>query len=569
MNALKFDPLEDGKSSIELIEFFGGDLSVVNDARVSFDRQSDQWNDKDERLLKYLIKHEHHCYDDQTEILIQRDNEIQFAPFSKLIDSDLVAAYNIATNSYSFEKPKSLYSSDFNGELHYFNHKSFDLMVTENHNMLISKKNHKKDYELRRAGLPRIDVWDDYALVPARNCAGAYRMKTSAFNKDGHLVNLFNQENDQYTLGCLVGFFLGDGHSGGTFANGITFHLKKKRKLDFIKSIATSLNLKFAEKSSFIIYAPNIREIFAQFYDEDSKKILPSSYLQANLEFRQGLIEGLINSDGSIKRSTWCYTTNSKKLADSIQILGSTIGLTFSLNINDKSIYILNCNSRSDAPRFDTTQKGTASLTKQPYIGKIYCATVSTGVLVVRRNNKIALSGNSPLRGTVFKLRWKAPLFVCRQVWKHLVACSHAEEQIQHNEVSFRYVEVKNEFYVPDIFRKQSSSNKQCSDGYLLPADNYEALLTYENTCHNSYRSYQDLIDLGVAREQARAMLVPSIYTSWINTISLQALLHMVTLRQGHGAQTEAQKYAEALSRILEAKTPFTYKYWKEFKIAK
>lgn len=175
----------------------------------------------------------------------------------------------------------------------------------------------------------------------------------------------------------------------------------------------------------------------------------------------------------------------------------------------------------------------------------------------------------SPLRGTVFKLRWKAPLSVCRQVWKHLIACSHAEEQIQHNEASFRYIEVKEEFYVPNRFRKQSTSNKQCSEGYLSDAENYEALLTYENTCHNSYRSYQDLIKLGVAREMARNMLVPAIYTSWINTISLQALLNMVTLRQGKGAQDEAQAYAASLSTILEAKVPYTYKYWKEFKLDK
>ena len=171
----------------------------------------------------------------------------------------------------------------------------------------------------------------------------------------------------------------------------------------------------------------------------------------------------------------------------------------------------------------------------------------------------------SPLRGTVFKIRWKAPLSVCRQIWKHIIASSHAEEQLQHNEASFRYIEVKNEFYIPDSFRKQSASNKQCSDGYLEHSENYEAAPTYENACENSYKSYERLIELGVAREMARNMLVPAIYTSWINTISLQALLNMVTLRQGKGAQNEAQAYADALATILEAKVPHTFKYWKEF----
>lgn len=87
----------------------------------------------------------------------------------------------------------------------------------------------------------------------------------------------------------------------------------------------------------------------------------------------------------------------------------------------------------------------------------------------------------SPFRGTVFKLRWKAPLFICRQVWKHIVASSHAEEQIQHNEASFRYIEVEDEFYYPNKYRAQSASNKQCSDGFLNDDDQYQAKLLYEN----------------------------------------------------------------------------------------
>lgn len=227
--------------------------------------------------------------------------------------------------------------------------------------------------------------------------------------------------------------------------------------------------------------------------------------------------------------------------------------------------------------KFDPLQDGKSSLELIGFIGGdldvVNDARVSFARYSQEWNDKderllkylIRENHFSPLRGTVFKIRWKAPLSIARQVWKHIIASSHADEQIQNNERSFRYIEVKNEFYIPHRFRKQSTSNKQCSAGYLEDADNYEALLTYENTCHNSYKSYQDLIELGVAREMARNMLVPAIYTSWINTISLQALLNMVTLRQGKGAQTEAQAYADALATILEAKVPNTFKYWKEF----
>jgi thymidylate synthase (FAD) len=53
------DPLGDGKSRIELIDSMGNDLSIVNDARASFAKTSEKLDDRDIKLISYLIKHEH------------------------------------------------------------------------------------------------------------------------------------------------------------------------------------------------------------------------------------------------------------------------------------------------------------------------------------------------------------------------------------------------------------------------------------------------------------------------------------------------------------------------------
>lgn len=47
------------KGHIELLEVFGDDLTVVNAARVSFAKESEQLSDNDEKLIKYLAKHNH------------------------------------------------------------------------------------------------------------------------------------------------------------------------------------------------------------------------------------------------------------------------------------------------------------------------------------------------------------------------------------------------------------------------------------------------------------------------------------------------------------------------------
>ena len=51
----KIYPLGDGKGYVELLEVMGSDLEIVNDARVSYDKSSDGWTDKDAKLLNFLI----------------------------------------------------------------------------------------------------------------------------------------------------------------------------------------------------------------------------------------------------------------------------------------------------------------------------------------------------------------------------------------------------------------------------------------------------------------------------------------------------------------------------------
>jgi thymidylate synthase (FAD) len=55
-----------GEMNVELVDHMGTDLTVVNAARVSFNKQSKKFNDKNEKLIQYLAQHNHwtpfgHC----------------------------------------------------------------------------------------------------------------------------------------------------------------------------------------------------------------------------------------------------------------------------------------------------------------------------------------------------------------------------------------------------------------------------------------------------------------------------------------------------------------------------
>ncbi len=133
--------------------------------------------------------------------------------------------------------------------------------------------------------------------------------------------------------------------------------------------------------------------------------------------------------------------------------------------------------------------------------------------------------------------------------------------------MSLRYVDIADqaEFYIPETFRLQSKNNRQATQGSLEEDLNNKARLIFSKQCEDSYKAYKELLDLGVGREQARGVLVPAIYTSWVSTCSLQALLHFIDLRKGEGAQQEIVKYAEAIEQLIKPIVPVTMEAWNKF----
>ena len=137
-----------------------------------------------------------------------------------------------------------------------------------------------------------------------------------------------------------------------------------------------------------------------------------------------------------------------------------------------------------------------------------------------------------------------------------------------YNEVSARYTEVKDEFYMPENFRIQDTKNKQGS----LETENLDdkKLLTlYAKSIEESYRVYQELLKEGVAREMARMVLPVSQYTQFYWTINARSLLNFIKLRTNSHAQFEIREYAGAISKIFAAKMPWTWEYFNKIYASK
>lgn len=171
----------------------------------------------------------------------------------------------------------------------------------------------------------------------------------------------------------------------------------------------------------------------------------------------------------------------------------------------------------------------------------------------------------SPFEMVELKFHIKAPIFVTRQWLRHRTASV--------NEISARYSVMKDEFHNIDFIRKQSESNKQCSDpnDKSLEDDNEAVNLMndFNNTTDKSYEIYTKLIEKGVSREVARMHLPVSLMTEFFWKIDLHNLYHFLNLRMDPHAQEEIRDFANAIYDMVKEICPVSSQAFMEYNVNK
>ena len=169
----------------------------------------------------------------------------------------------------------------------------------------------------------------------------------------------------------------------------------------------------------------------------------------------------------------------------------------------------------------------------------------------------------SPFRHLIVQFHIKAPEFVMRQWYKHVVGIettsSYPTKDHAWNEISGRYVPVE-EYYIPSIWRQQSEDNKQASAGEIDAQE--KASEKYHSGLQIINHYYNSLLNLGVAKEQARVLLPLAAYTEVYWTASFQAIMNFIELRDEPTAQWEIRQYAQTLKRIMFDIYPRTVNIW-------
>jgi len=169
----------------------------------------------------------------------------------------------------------------------------------------------------------------------------------------------------------------------------------------------------------------------------------------------------------------------------------------------------------------------------------------------------------SPFRHLIVQFHVKAPEFVMRQWYKHVVGIETSSSSFTKdhawNEISGRYVPVS-DFYEPSNWRRQSKDNRQASEGSI--DDQESAKNVFHSTMNTLLDSYNKLLELGVAKEEARIMLPLNQFTEVYWTASFQAIMNFLELRDEPNAQWEIRQYAIAMKEMMYDIYPETTKIW-------
>lgn len=160
----------------------------------------------------------------------------------------------------------------------------------------------------------------------------------------------------------------------------------------------------------------------------------------------------------------------------------------------------------------------------------------------------------SPFEHCQLTVLIECPLYIRSQIHRH--------RTFAYNEISRRYTQENLEFYVPpaDDIRAQSLSNRQASSGPIDEQQTRYALDAIKHAHTYSLEFYNQLIRLGVCREQARGVLPQNLMTKFYMTGNLRNFAHFIKLRSDKHAQKEVQYIAQQIKDIAIDKFPVAFR---------
>ena len=345
------------------------------------------------------------CYDENTEILTKDG----WKSFQDLGKSDIVATYNEGNKSVEYQKPMHIVNEPYRGEMIEFKGRAFDLMVTPNHRMYARRRRSDEDYRIYTAE----DIIKSYETC-ARKSDNAERMldgfclkvtpenpyigespekiyipKLPSEVQKGHGVELYWIDTEDFMK--LAGWYLAEGHAdlfGGRLGGRINIGQSPTANPDNYDEIVELFNRiglpPSLGKNQISVWCRNLAHfLLSEFgYGEGNKRI-PRWIFNLDGRLLTILRDTMMKGDGAKVGTS--YASISPQLRDDFQELCVLTGWRSILS-GGKIVYT---GTKQTTPEIRHTPK------RHSYSGRIGCVTVPNGLVIVRRNGYVCISGNS------------------------------------------------------------------------------------------------------------------------------------------------------------------------------
>lgn len=321
-----------------------------------------------------------HCFDDKTEIMCRTENGPKFLSFSEAKGKNYeVAAYSREHDKIFWERPISWIDELYHGDMIELDEQQISFSVTPNHRLYVKNRTQ--------------NGWNKDSIIYAKDWFN--NQVNVRFKKSAYCIQYSDTWLSEDEM-KLLGFFIGDGAISG---NQAIFHLKKQRKIDYLCGLLDKINAEWYcvnySDGTVNVKTKHIVETLKLCYNKDKEKRIPYSLTQVMPKYISALFDGLKNSDGNLVNGSWEYNTTSSELANQIQAIAALNGMVFNIRSyisNDRVMFkFRQCISQPEP----LIRKDRHKAKLVNYHGKIYCCTVSTGLIMVRRNGIVHISGNS------------------------------------------------------------------------------------------------------------------------------------------------------------------------------
>jgi calcineurin-like phosphoesterase family protein len=337
----------------------------------------------------YLIYGNHDCFDVENTEILTEDGWMKYDLWESL--KPKIASYNINNGEISFNSPLEKYVSNYKGEMYHLKNRLVDIFVTPNHRMFLSQKSHSnKDFKFIKIK----DIPETKSTLEILN---------SGINSKSDLgIN----EN----ILALSAWILADGSvKEGMYGLSYTIY-QSEGKHTIVENLLDSLNISYRKtvrdrkitkiidkdlKSCKVSYEYNINHGSILENYIKAKYSLPSWLFRLSKKEFMVFLENYVLADGNKHKqntnTSWVIYGTSKELS-TIQALCVINGIRATLNIyNQKQyrLYITLSQHSSEVSRYSD------SLKKVDFNGRIFCFKTVDDTLVIRRNGKVSIIGNS------------------------------------------------------------------------------------------------------------------------------------------------------------------------------